>query len=250
MSLITDDRKTVLITGSGGGIGRTLVKSFASAGFDVIAHKRKPDEVYSAWLADLVQKTGISAREIYFDMTDSEAVKAEVSQLIKAKVYVDVLINNAGVAHGGLFQMTPIKKIREVFETNIFSQMELTQLILRQMTRRGQGVIINIASIAGLDLKAGNSAYGVSKAALIAWTKTLAAETGSLGIRVNAIAPGLTDTRMAGMMEDGAGKSMIADSAMNRLAQPEEIADVAVYLASDQARFINGQVLRVDGGSK
>jgi 3-oxoacyl-[acyl-carrier protein] reductase len=162
---------------------------------------------------------------------------------------IDVLVNNAGVAHGGLFQMTPMAKVREVFDVNLFAPLALSQAVIGPMRKRGGGSIINIASIAGLDLHAGNVAYGTSKAALIAATRTLAAELGALNIRVNAIAPGLTDTDMAGQMEKKAGTDMVERTAFKRMAKPTEIADTAVFLASDMASFITGQVLRVDGGT-
>ena len=144
--------------------------------------------------------------------------------------------------------MTPISKIREVFDVNFFAHIELTQLLLRWIAKCGKGSIVNIASISGIDLKVGNCAYGVSKAAMIAFTKTLAAECGPLGVRVNAICPGLTATDMGAQMEEKAGKEMIARSAMNRLGRPEEIARTAVFLASDDASFVNGQIVSVDGG--
>jgi 3-oxoacyl-[acyl-carrier protein] reductase len=160
-----------------------------------------------------------------------------------------VLVNNAGVAHGGLFQMTSMDTIRQVFEVNFFSVLQLTQSVVRLMQKKKSGSIINMASVAGIDLQSGNIAYGVSKAALIAATKTLAAELGSSGIRVNAIAPGLTDTDMADSMEKEARQNMIAKTSLKRLALPTEIANVAVFLASDMSSFITGSVLCADGGS-
>ena len=144
--------------------------------------------------------------------------------------------------------MTPVSIVRGVFDVNFFAQLELTQLILRRMTRQKSGAIVNIGSIAGLDLSAGNIAYGASKAALMACTQTLAAEVGSLGVRVNAVAPGLTDTAMATQMEKRAETRMIENSAMRRLATVEEIAQVVLFLASDAASFVNGQVIPVNGG--
>ena len=144
--------------------------------------------------------------------------------------------------------MTPIRRIREIFDINFFAALEVTQRVLKQMTRQKFGAIVNIASISGQDLKAGNCAYGASKAALIAWTRTLAAEAAAFGIRVNAVAPGLTDTRMAEQMEQRAGADMVARSAMKRKAKPEEIADVICYLLSDESSFINGETIRADGG--
>lgn len=241
--------RVCFITGSNRGIGRAMAEEFARNGADLIAHARLKTDAFEADMSGIADKYGVSVTPVYFDMTDSEAMKEVFRELYKNKTKIDILINNAGVAHGGLFGMTPVSKIKEVFEINLFSVMELTQLVLKIMTRQKSGCIVNLASIAGIDLKPGNSAYGVSKAAVIAWTKTLASEVAQYGIRVNAIAPGLTDTNMASLMEDKAGKEMIESSAMKRLAKPEEIAKVALFLASENASFVNGQVIRVDGGA-
>ena len=244
------NRKNVFITGAAGGIGKALIKIFASNNYNIIAHCRKPDKEKEIYFDEIKKEYGIEIYPVYFDMTDYNAMKTSVLNLFQKKVNIDVLINNAGVAHGGLFAMTPVSKIKEVFEINLFSQMELTRLVLKIMTRKKSGSIVNISSIAGLDLAAGNSAYGVSKAALAAWTKTLAAEFTGSGIRINAVAPGLTDTRMAVKKKKKAKQEMISASAMNRLAKPEEIAQAVFFLTSDAASFINGQILRVDGGAK
>ena len=126
--------------------------------------------------------------------------------------------------------------------------MELTQLILKIMTKQHSGSIINFSSNAGIELNTGNSAYGVSKAAIIAWTKTLSKEVAPYNIRVNVIAPGPTDTEMALKMDSKALLEMINSSAMKRLAKPQEIANVALFLANDDSSFVNGQVICVDGG--
>lgn len=240
--------KTALITGTARGLGKAFVEEFAKNGANVIAHARKETPEFMQMIAKVSQKYGVSVTPVFFDMTDAEAMKNAVCKIIADKTPVDILVNNAGVAHGGLFQMTAMSKIREVFEINLFSHMTLTQLLLRYMVKRGGGSIINIASISGMDLLAGNCAYGVSKAAFIAFTKTLAAECGANGVRVNAISPGLTDTDMANLMEEKAGNKMVESSAMNRRARPDEIANIAVFLASDNASFINGQTIRADGG--
>lgn len=241
--------RVCFITGSNRGIGRTMVEEFARSGASVFAHARRETAAFEADMRNLAESYGVSITPVYFDMTDTEAMKAVFKELYKNKARIDILINNAGVAHGGLFGMTPVAKIREVFDINLFSAMELTQLVLKIMTSQKSGCIINLGSIAGMDLKPGNSAYGVSKAAVMAWTRTLASEVAQYGIRVNAIAPGLTDTNMASLMEEKAGREMVESSAMKRLAKPEEIAKVALFLASDDASFINGQVIRVDGGA-
>ena len=240
--------KTAFITGTNRGLGRAFVEEFAKNGANVIAHARRETPEFASACADVAKRHGVAVTPVFFDMTDSEGMKRAVRTVISGKTPVNVLVNSAGVAHGGFFQMTPISKIREVFDVNFFAHVELTQLLLRWIVKVGHGSVINIASISGIDLKVGNCAYGVSKAAMIAFTKTLAAECGPLGVRVNAICPGLTATDMGAQMEEKAGKEMIARSAMNRLGRPEEIARTAVFLASDDASFVNGQIVSVDGG--
>ena len=240
--------KYVLITGANGGIGRSLVETFAEAGYQVIANMRAEKEGWADFAKETEEKYQVTVRTVYFDVTDTKAVSKAVTGLFKEKIFIDVLVNNAGVAHGGLLQMTSVDTIRQVFDTNYFSVVNMTQAVSRLMMRKKQGSIVNIASVAGIDLDSGNCAYGVSKAAVIAFTRTIAKEMAPYGIRINAVAPGLTDTRMAVMMEDKAGEAMVAQSSMKRLGDPKEIAETVLFLASDKASFITGQTLRVDGG--
>ena len=243
-------KKTTIITGSNRGIGKALVTQFAKAGYDIWACARTKNLEFEAYIKRLSEQENVAITPVYFDLTDSDEMKRQVKMILTEAKSIDVLVNCAGIAHGGFFQMTSVETIKKVFDVNFFSMLELTQLVLRRMVRNKSGSIINLASISGLDSRAGNCAYGTSKAAVIAWTKTLASEVGGLGIRVNAIAPGLTDTNMAKQMESRAGAEMVENSVMNRLVLPEEIANIAVFLASDNASIINGQVIRADGGSK
>lgn len=240
--------KTAFITGTNRGIGRACVEEFAAEGTNVIAHARKDSPEFRIWCSELAAKCGVMVTPVFFDMTDSVAMKTVVMGLVRAKTPINILVNCAGVAHGGLFQMTGMAKIREVFNVNLFAQMELTQLLLRWMMRCGPGAIVSLSSLLAFDLPAGECAYGVSKAALAAFTKTLAAETAKSGIRVNAVAPGLIDTDMAKLMEKSAEEEMLSNSAMHRLGRPDEIAKTIAFLASDASSFINGQVIKIDGG--
>jgi len=243
--------KNVLITGARGGIGRALVEEFARCGANIFPNLRKPDKDFDDFIKELQGKYDVNVESVYFDITDTENMKKELKRtFFESKKPIDVLINNAGIAHGGFFQMTPVSKIKEVFEVNLFAQMEITQFVLKLMARQKSGNIINMGSILGLDIKEGSCAYGISKSALMAWTKTLASEVGVNGIRVNAIAPGLVDTKMGTLMDEKVQEDIINSCALKRLAKPEEIAKIAVFLASDNASFINGQIIRVDGGIK
>ncbi len=240
--------RTALITGTNRGIGKALLETFAVNRANVIAHARKETNGFIQLLNDLSSRYNVKITPVYFEMTDTETIRAALKPFVLGKSPIDVLINCAGIGHGVSFLRTPVTQIREIFEINFFSQMEITQLILRKMCRQKAGSIINFASVSGIDLPAGNSAYGTSKAAVAAWTKTLAAELGSYNIRVNAIAPGLIDTEMGASVKDFVEERMIASSALKRKGKPSEIADIALFLASDLSSFVNGTVIRADGG--
>lgn len=240
--------KNAIITGSNRGLGKAILEEFVKNKANIYACARKQNDEFEKYLQTLAEKYKVWIKPIYFDLGDLSSMKESFKKIYADKQAIDILVNCAGVAHGGVFQMTPISKIREIFEINFFAQMELTQLILKIMTRQKKGNIINFSSIAGLDLKVGNCAYGVSKAAVAAWTKTIATELAPYGIRVNAIAPALIDTDMAKLMDEKAVVDSIETSAMKRLGTPQEIADLALFLASDKSSFINGQTIRIDGG--
>ena len=240
--------KTALITGSNRGIGKTLVEIFASNGASIIACARKDSEDFAAFRNEVSETYKVQVKSMFFDLTNEQEIKEAFKTLFLEKPTIDILINNAGVAHGGLLHMTSIDKMREVFEINFFSQILITQYVTKLMFKQKRGSVVNISSVAGIDAYSGYIAYGSSKAALIYATKTLAKEFAPHNVRVNAIAPGLTETDMAGQMEEKAKNLMVSDSAMQRLATPFEVANAALFLASDLSSFINGQVLRVDGG--
>lgn len=242
--------KTALVTGANRGIGKAMIEKMASEGAEILAHARRRTEEFEEFLKKIEKKYKVSVQPVYFELTNTEQMHEAMKPILQSEKKIDILVNNAGVAHGGFFSMTKIQTIRDVFDVNLFAAMELTQIVLRKMMRQKMGSIINMSSIAAIHVRAGNSAYGVSKAAIKAWTETLAIEVAPYGIRVNAIAPSLTDTEMAKMMEDKAGKEMLLSSAMGRLATTEEIANVAIFLASDDASFVNGHTIVVNGGGR
>jgi len=245
--------KTAFITGSNRGIGFSILEYFAREGCDIYAHSRTDDSEFRRKTSGMALRYGVKINHINFDLRDYDNMRESIMSIIKSRVPIDILVNSAGIIHGGLFQMTPISDIRSVFDVNFFSMLEITQLLSRYMARNKRGSIVNIASVAGIDLSSGNSAYGVSKAAVIAFSKTLAEELSAHGIRVNVVAPSLTNTDMALATEAKTERDMLLSATnhpFKRLAEPDEIAALVGFLASDNSSFVNGQVIRVDGGNK
>jgi len=241
--------QTAVITGCNRGIGKAILEMFAKNGANVWACVRKPDVNFTEYVEWLVTETSVKITPVYFDLADTEQIKEGIKTMRSAKEPIDILVNNAGIIHTSLFQMTSIDKMREIFELNLFSQMLLTQHISKIMMRQKSGSIINLSSSAAIEANEGRTAYATSKSALITSTQVLSKELAGCGIRVNAIAPGLTQTDMMieSTPEDILEKTLQRIS-MRRVGRPEEIAKTALFLASDMSSYITGQVLRVDGG--
>lgn len=248
--------KTAVVTGANRGIGRAVVERFANEGAKIWACARKSNSEFERDMSELAEKYNTEIIPLYFDIATETEIKEAVKQIYKTKENVDILVNVAGVVNATLFQMTPMHEIRDVFDTNFFGPICLTQYIIKLMSRQKSGSVINVASISGIDVNPTNCTYGSSKAALIHFSKILASEVGKIGIRVNAVAPGPTETDMIKTVQDVVGSDHLLERcamercAMGRCAMPREVADTIVYLASDYSSFINGQVIRVDGGSK
>ena len=230
--------KVVIITGASSGLGEATALYLAQYGAIVVAVARRKDRLES--LVKRIGSQGGKALAIVCDVTK----RAE-------KLPVDILVNNAGIVpENRLFPMASPDEMERVFSVNFFAAMRLTQSVSKMMLRRKSGTIINMTSIAALDGEPAQVEYAASKAALVGATKKLASELGQCGIRVNAIAPGVTETDMIASMQTELREKMTSDTILKRLAKPEEIADVAVFLASDLSRYMTGQVLRVDGGMR
>ena len=241
--------KTAVITGCNRGIGKTIMEVFAKNGANSWACVRQLNDHFIDHINNLSDKYNVVITPIPFDLANEGQVKEGIKTIRSAKQPVDILVNNAGIIFTSLFQMTPVNKMKEVFEINYFSQMLLTQSITKIMTRQKSGNIINISSSAAIEGNEGRTAYASSKAAIIASTKVMAKELAMHNIRVNAIAPGLTETDM---MQDSTPKEALDYTlkriCMRRIGKPEEIANVALFLSSELSTYMTGQVLRVDGG--
>jgi 3-oxoacyl-[acyl-carrier protein] reductase len=241
-------RKSAIITGSNRGIGFVMASAFSEQGYDIWACARRKDEDFERRLQDLSLKSGVQIRPVYFDLSNEEQVKDGIKQILSEKKSIDVLINNAGVPHGGLLTMTPISKLKEVFEINLFSQVLIMQLVVRQMMRQKSGCIINMCSVGGIETNPGYLAYGSSKAALIWITKSISKELGPYNIRVNGIAPGLIDTDMGNYKSEEELNKVLNRMSIKRMGRPEEIAKAALYIASDEAAYMTGHIMVLDGG--
>lgn len=241
--------KIAFITGTNRGIGEQILQVFMENGASVFAHAREKTAAHEKRCRELSAEFEADVFPIYFDITDSEQMKAAMKEVRKHSKRIDILVNNAAaVKTVDLFMMTKLQEIKGEFEVNFFAQMELTQYIARMMIRQGGGSIVNISSCAALDGNTGMLPYVSSKSALIGATKRLAIELGAYGIRVNSIAPGLTESDMAGQMSEELEKTTLSHTVLGRKAVPREIANAVAFAASDLASYMTGQILRIDGG--
>lgn len=241
--------KNAIITGCNRGIGKAILTLFAESGADIWACLRCQDAEFSSYAKALAENNGVTIKEIYFDLSDTDEIKAAARQITADKLPIDILINNAGAIETAAFLMTSMDTMREMFELNFFSHMQFTQTIARQMLRKRKGSIINLSSSAAIEGNEGRTAYAAAKAAIITASKVMARELGPAGIRVNVIAPGLTQTDM--MENSTPADALLATVdrlSLKRVGQPHEIAGAALFLASDLSSYMTGQVLSIDGG--
>lgn len=243
------DGKNAIVTGARSGIGLATLQLFAKNSCNCWAVIHREDLDFIDTIRKLEVENGIWIHPVYIDLSDSESIKTGVKAILKEKHSVDILVNAAGiVSPNRLFSMTKMEDIRRVMEVNFFSVIELTQLVCRSMMRQRKGSIINISSIAAWGEDTSQMEYAASKAALVIATKKLARELGSAGIRVNAIAPGLTQTKMLDEIDEDSEALIKKGLSLHRYGKPEEIAEICLFLASDQSSFITGETIKADGG--
>ena len=232
------DGKLALVTGASRGIGRAIAEELARAGASVVVGYRSgKDEAEEL-------ATAIGGRAIQADVSSAD----EAKRLVDEAGDVDVLVNNAGLTRDGLLARMSDDDWRTVIETNLSSVFYTCRAVTRPMMKKRSGSIINISSIVGVHGNWGQTNYGASKAGIIGFTKSLARELGSRNIRANVVAPGYVKTALTAVLPDEATAAMVQQTPLGRVADPEEIAGAVRFLASDQASFITGDVLLVDGG--
>lgn len=240
--------KVAIVTGCNRGIGKAILEELAEQGASVFAVTRKEDPAFTQFCMQLQETYDIKIWNIYGDFSGKENVISAAKQIISYKQPIDILVNNIGIGNPEcMLQMIKEADFRNVFEVNFFSAIWLTQSISRVMMRRKNGSIVFVSSSAAYDGGA-NVDYSASKAALLGAVKRLAIELGEFGIRVNAVAPSLTDTDMGNSMTEEDEKKALSMNIMHRKGTTREIANAVLFLASDRSSFITAQTIRVDGG--
>lgn len=239
--------QTVLVTGASRGLGRAVAVGFGAEGAHVIVGYRARDKD-AAETVRLVEEAGGSGAAVEMDVRDRRSVDAAVDAALRARGRIDVLVSNAGVNKGELFPLMTDEGWGEVMGVNLGGAFLCARAVVRPMMAQKKGVIIHIASVAGLRASAGQASYAASKGGVIALTRALAAELAPRGIRVNAVVPGYLTVGMAARMDRREAEQKQRAIPLGRFGTGEEAAQAVLFLASDSASYVTGQALVVDGG--
>lgn len=239
--------KTAIVTGASGGIGRAIALAFAKEGADVVIHYNGNQKRAEA-VKEEIEAIGRNAEIFQCDISDFEACKDMIQTVKKTFGKIDILVNNAGITRDGLLMAMSEEDFDSVIDTNLKGTFHCMRFASRIMMRQKSGRIINISSVSGVAGNAGQANYSSSKAGIIGLTKSAAKELASRNITVNAIAPGFVKTEMTDILSEEVKEQALKQIPLGRFADPADIANAAVFLASDSASYITGQVLLVDGG--
>ena len=239
--------KVAVVTGASGGIGRAIALAFGKAGASVAVHYNGNEAKAAAVKAE-IEEAGGKAEIFRCNVADFDACSDFIKSVVKTFGKIDILVNNAGITRDGLVMGMSEEDFDAVIDTNLKGSFNCIRFASRQMMRKKYGRIINITSVSGVAGNAGQANYSASKAGLIGLAKSVAKELASRNITANAIAPGFVKTEMTDVLSDEVKEAAMKQIPLGRFAEPEDIANAAVFLASDMASYITGQVLLVDGG--
>lgn len=235
--------KNVFITGSTRGIGLAMAHKFASLGSNIVLNgRREIDEVLVSEFSDY----GVQVASISGDVSDSTDAKRMVEEAIEKLGSVDILVNNAGITKDKLMLKLTEEDFEQVLKVNLVGAFNMTQAVLKPMSKARQGAVINVSSVVGLIGNVGQANYAASKAGLIGFTKSVAREVAARNVRVNAIAPGMIESDMTDVLSDKVKEATLAQIPMKRFGNTSEVAEVAVFLARQE--YLTGQVIAIDGG--
>ena len=241
------ENKIALVTGAGRGIGRAIAIAFAEEGAEVVINYNGSEE-RAKEVKQTIEENGGKASIYKCNVSDFTACEAMIKDIVKEYGHLDILVNNAGITKDGLIMKMKEEDFDSVLNVNLKGTFNTIRHSARQMLKQRSGKIINISSVSGILGNVGQANYAASKAGVIGLTKTMARELGSRGITVNAIAPGFVDTEMTGVLSEEIRENACKQIILGRFGKPEDIANTAVFLASDKADYITGQVISVDGG--
>ena len=235
--------KNVFITGSTRGIGLAMAHKFASLGSNIVLNgRREIDEELVSEFSDY----GVQVASISGDVSDSTDAKRMVEEAIEKLGSVDILVNNAGITKDKLMLKLTEEDFEQVLKVNLVGAFNMTQAVLKPMSKARQGAVINVSSVVGLIGNVGQANYAASKAGLIGFTKSVAREVAARNVRVNAIAPGMIESDMTDVLSDKVKEATLAQIPMKRFGNTSEVAEVAVFLARQE--YLTGQVIAIDGG--
>lgn len=239
--------KSAIVTGGSRGIGKAIVQALARAGAGVVFTYRSNSEASDALIKEL-ESEGASVMAVQGDVRDADSVKAVVDAAVERFERLDILVNNAGILKEGMLAFTKEEDWDEIIDINLKGSFLFTKAVIRQMARKRFGRIINISSDAALMGDVQRAGYCSAKAGMLGLTRAVARETATQGITVNAITPGIIETDLIDGMPDAKREAYEQFIPMRRFGSPEDVAGLVVFLASDQAAYITGQVISVDGG--
>ncbi|MBP7433821.1 3-oxoacyl-[acyl-carrier-protein] reductase [bacterium] len=239
--------KTAVVTGGYRGIGKAIAIKLASMGANVVINAIGAPETADDTVNEL-KSFGVEAQAVSANVTVEEEVNGMIAKVIEKFGHIDILVNNAGITRDGLLMKMKESDWQSVLDVNLKGVFLCTKAVVRPMMQQKGGSIVNITSVVGITGNAGQANYSASKAGVIGFTKSIAKEIGSKGVRVNAVAPGFINTKMTEALPEEVKKAYMANIPLKRYGEPEEIAEVVAFLCEDRSRYMTGQVLKVDGG--
>ena len=237
--------QTALITGAGRGIGKTIAVKLAESGLDIAIADMNPvsDEVLRE-----IEEYGTKCLAFQLDVTDVESVNSVVKKIIDETGGIHILVNNAGITQDNLFMRMKPEQWSQVIDVNLNGVFHVTKAVIRTMVKQHSGRIINISSVVGFSGNPGQVNYSSTKSGLIGFTKSLSREVGTRGITVNAVAPGFINTAMTQALNESQQQAILSQIPLGRMGEAEDIANAVAFLASEEASYITGTVLHVNGG--